>query len=358
MNSKIIFRVTIITCVMALLAAETAYAKSKKSEEMQIEPDLYTVRSTDFEGRNARKIELPGDYNVDQFKEVVITASFYGEGDTVGEFAFDPVPALSASLEARLAQFKRFTVVSRTLGTKAKLNEKDYQDQGNTQSQGKLRMGRELNPEYALTAGITLAKEIYDRVDHNEVLYVVRAAYQFTDLESNEILEADIVEGRSKRTLFMLPSGTVVGGYSDEQEMDAINQAGLNALKVIVNKLGNKLPAGGEVAGCADGGFLVRAGTDDGIFGEQVAAFFYRDDIGFDTPLAVAKLKARSETQAQGEWIGFADSKSRKFGYSKSQIEKAKALQKDPGGFCRAHSVYAVSLGMPLPPEWDSNYRD
>lgn len=333
-------------------------AKKKTKGKIQIDPKLYVVKRADFEGRGAKRIELPREYDVNQFKELVVTTSFYGVGDAVGEFSFDPVPTLSASLESKLAQFKRFTVVSRTLGTQAKLSEKAYQDQGNTRQDGKLRMGRELNPGFALTAGITLAKERHDRVSEEELVYVVRVAYQFTDLESNQILESDTAEGRSKRTVFRLPSGTIVGGFSEEQEMDAINEAGLNALKVIVNKLGNKLPAGGAVAGCSDGGFLLRAGTNDGIFGEQVAVFFYRDDIGFDYPLAVAELKARSDSQAQGEWIAYTTSSSKKYGYSKSQIQKAKGLMSDPAGFCRSHSVYAVSLGMPLPPKWQANYRN
>lgn len=351
-------RILVLVCVASLLASGESVAKSKSKKSIQIDPKLYSVSRSDFEGRSPRKIELPREYDVNQFKELIVTTSFYGVGEATGEFSFDPVPTLSASLESKLAQFKRFTVVSRTLGVKAKLSEKEYQDQGHTERQGKLRMGKELNPQFALTAGITLAKERHDRVSEEEVVYVVRVAYQFTDLVSNQILESDTAEGRSKRTVFRLPSGTIVGGYSEEQEMDAINEAGLNALKVIVNKLGNKLPAGGMVAGCTEGGFLLHAGTADGIFGEQIAVFFMRDEIGFDVPLAVAELKARSDSQAQGEWIAYASSKSRKFAYTKSQIAKAKSLESSPSAFCRNNSVYAVSLGMPLPPEWQSNYRN
>ena len=227
---------------------------------------------------------------------------------------------------------------------------KSFQDMGTTNRKGKLRMGKQLNADYSLSGSITATKEEYDRVDHNEALFIVRIDYQLVDNETGEIIEADTAEGRDKRKLIRLPSGKFIGGFnpSDSKQLkDAIDNAGLNALKVVGNKIGNKLPVGGRISGFKGQRFAMESGHEDGFMGDQIV-ILYGSDMGIDMPFAVGEVHP-GKYKTSGKIIRWSND---------PDVQDIISGIKSDKFYFNKNELYAVSNGMPLPPAWDKNYRD
>ncbi len=279
---------------------------------------------------------------------MVVAANFFPEKGKAGSSL--PVESLSTRLETQLSKLKRFTIVSRHLGQKGIMAEKSFQDMGTTSRKGKLRMGKMLNADYGLSGGITATKEEYDRVNHNEVLYTVRIDYQLVDNETAEIIEADTAEGRAKRTLVRLPSGKIIGGFDpgDKKQLkNVITEAGMNALKVVANKIGNKLPVGGKISGFKGQRFQIDRGHDSGFMGNQIV-ILYTSDMGIDMPFAVGEITPGTN-QSPGKIIRWSND---------PDVQDIISGIKSDKLYFKKNELFAVSNAMPLPPAWDVNYRD
>ncbi len=331
-----------VTCVLAaLLLAGCAGMQGK----MQVEPDLYTTSKSDYE--NTRKpIELPQNYSTRNYKRLIVAVNFFANEDAES-YKDVSMETVSSMMETEISKLKRFTIVSRHLGQKGKAAEKRFQDMGTTEARSRMRFGNGLNADYGLVAGVSAVKEEYDRVDHNELLYIIRVDYQLVDFETDEIIEADTADGRAVRKIFRLPSGKIIGGFDQSQEIDAINQASINALKVIANKMGNKLPIGGQITGFRGNRFQIDKGYENGFMGKQVVTL-YMSDMGIDLPLAVGEVTPGAQ-QSPGKIIRWTNDPD-----IQDLVAEIKA---DPMLF-RKNEIFAVSNGMPTPPEWDKNYKD
>ncbi len=313
--------------------------------KVQTDPTLHTVSSADYKS-SKKPIELPQNYSTKNYKRLVVAVNFFPNQD-VGSYKNLPIETVSTMMETDISKLKRFTIVSRHLGQKGKAAEKRFQDMGTTDASSRMRFGKGMNADYGLVAGVSAVKEEYDRIDHNEVLYVIRVDYQLIDFETDEIVEADTAEGRAIRKIFRLPSGKVIGGFDQSQEADALNQASINALKIIANKIGNKLPVGGQLTGFKGNRFQIDKGYDNGFMGKQIVTL-YMSDMGIDLPLAVGEVTPGA-AQSPGKIIRWSNDPD-----VKDIIADIKA---DPL-FFKKNEMFAVSNGMPLPPEWDKNYKD
>jgi PBP1b-binding outer membrane lipoprotein LpoB len=339
---KIIFSLFLSTLLLS-----GCTSSPKKGGAMQIAPSLHTMSKGDFLN-SSKPIELPQNYSTKNYKRLVVSAYFFpqkGKGDSNL-----PIGNLSTRLETQLSKLKRFTIVSRHLGQKGIMAEKSFQDMGTTNRKGKLRMGKQLNADYSLSGSITATKEEYDRVDHNEALFIVRIDYQLVDNETGEIIEADTAEGRDKRKLIRLPSGKFIGGFnpSDSKQLkDAIDNAGLNALKVVGNKIGNKLPVGGRISGFKGQRFAMESGHEDGFMGDQIV-ILYGSDMGIDMPFAVGEVHP-GKYKTSGKIIRWSND---------PDVQDIISGIKSDKFYFNKNELYAVSNGMPLPPAWDKNYRD
>ena len=183
----------------------------------QIAPDLHTITKSDYQN-TSKAIELPQNYSTRNYKRLVVAVNFFANKDAKS-YQDVPMETVSSSMETEISKLKRFTIVSRHLGQKGKMAEKRFQDKGTTDSRSKMRFGKGTNADYGLTAGVSAVKEEYNRVDHNELLYVIRVDYQLVDFETDEIIKADTAEGRAIRKIFRLPSGKIIGGFNQEQEL-------------------------------------------------------------------------------------------------------------------------------------------
>lgn len=319
---------------------------------IQIQPNLAT-RSADSILASGEAVELPANYSPDNYRMLNVAVSFFGEDRTdPGNFAPDQTSTVASMLESELVKLRRFTILSRSqLGQQGIAAEIEFQDTGMVAANEMIRFGRQRGADYSFVAGVTLAREIFDRVDDQEVIYTVLVNYQIIDIETGEIVEADSAEGRARRTFFMMPSGNIVGGFDpndDTQVTVALNEASINALKVIANKLGNTLPVGGRVVGFRGDAFQMDAGRDQGLMGEQVVVL-YTTDMGVDVPLARARVSPGTDTTRGTIFQWSADP---------SVQDLLQALREDTRGFMLDYDLWAVSDGMPLPPEWENVYEN
>ena len=330
-------------CIMASIAM--AGCATTQQSKIQIDPNLHTVSGEQYIN-TSKPIELPQNYSTRNYKRLVVAVNFFNNEDA-GNYADAPMETVSTMMETEMSKLRRFTIVSRHLGQRGVAAEKRFQDMGTTEISNRMRMGSGLNADYGLVAGISAVKEEYNRVDHNELMYVIRVDYQLIDFETNEIIEADFAEGRAIRTIYRLPNGQIIGGFDQEQEQDAINQAAIRALQVVSNKIGNKLPVGGQVVGMRGNRFQIDKGYDNGLMGQQVVTL-YMSDMGIDLPLAVGEVTPGS-TQSPGRIIRWSN--------DPDVADIVADIKSDPMFFMK-NELFAVSNGMPLPLEWDNNYKD
>lgn len=317
------------------------------SSGIQIKPKLHSVSKEDYTKTfGGKAIDLPQNYSNKNYKRLVVSTWFFAN-ENADNYSNAHVETLSTMMETEISKLKRFTIVSRHLGQKGKMSEKNFQDLGTTSRKNKMRLGKGMNADYSLTGGISAVKEEYNRGSKNELVYIIRVDYQLIDNETDEILEADMAEGRSIRTIMRLPSGKIIGGFSRDNEKDALAQAAMNALKVIGNKIGNKLPIGGEVVGIRGERFAIDKGYEEGLMGKQTVTL-YLTDMGIDIPFAVGEINPGAH-KTSGKIIKWSEDED---------VQDIIAKIRNNKNFLKNNEVYAVSNGMPLPPEWDNNYKD
>lgn len=319
---------------------------------IQIQPNLAT-RSADGILAAGEAVELPANYSPDNYRMLNVAVSFFAEDRTdPGNFAQEQTSTVASMLETELTKLRRFTILSRSqLGQQGIAAEVQFQDSGMVAANEMIRFGQQRGADYSFVAGVTLAREVFDRVDDQEVIYTVLVNYQLINIETGEIVEADSAEGRARRTFFMMPSGNIVGGFNPNDETQvtvALNEAAINALKVVANKLGNTLPVGGRVVGFRADAFQLDAGRDQGLMGEQVVVL-YTSDMGVDVPLARARVSPGADTTRGTIFQWSADP---------SVQDLVVALQEDSRGFMLDYDLWAVSDGIPLPPEWENVYEN
>jgi len=336
--------VTIILSILAFLSG-CVTTSNKSNVPIQIEPNLHTVSTEDYMN-GGRAIELPQNYSTKNYKRLIVSIWFYPNEDA-HNYQDSPAETLSSAMETEISKVKRFTIVSRHLGQKGKMAEKNFQDMGISNRQTKMRFGKGLNADFSLTGGISVFREEYDRGSKNELVYIVRVDYQLVDNETDEIIEADMAEGRTKRTIMRLPSGKIIGGFSQEKEGDAYAQASINALRVIANKIGNKLPIGGTIVGFKGNRFMLDKGYEEGFMGKQTVTL-YTSDMGIDLAFAVGEVNP-GDHKTPGKIISWSK--------DPDVQDIIKALRAN-SNYIKENEVYAVSNGMPLPPEWENTYNN
>ena len=354
---RIIQIFVLVMMALTISACQTTGGPQSPSSEhaqrgIQIQPTLATRTAEDILATN-ETVRLPANYSPDNYRMLTVAVSFFPEErGSPGQFSRDQTPTVASLLETELTKLRRFTILSRSqLGQQAIAAEIEFQDTGMVDVNEMIRFGQQRGADFAFVAGVTLALETFNRVTEQEAIYTVLVNYQLINITTGEIIEADTAEGRSRRTFFMLPNGTIVGGFdprNQNQVSVALNEASINALKVIANKLGNTLPVGGPVIGFRGNSFQIDAGRNEGLMGEQVVVL-YTSDMGVDVPLARATVSPGASS-TRGEVFQWSD--------DPSVQDLVSAIQADARGFMLDFDLWAVSDGIPLPPEWDNVYQD
>jgi len=142
-----------------------------------------------------------------------------------------------------------------------------------------------------------------------------------------------------------------IGGFNDrnsENQKQAIYAAGMKSLIVLANKLGNIYPVGGQVTGLLGDDMTLNRGFEHGI-GKDTQMVVYTNVSGVDLPiaLAVAYPSVAHSTLSVYKW-------NTKHKYAKKVIKN----MQDDMSWIDNHTLYAVSAGASVPPEWENEYGD
>ncbi len=339
---------------LSLMACATTSNKPRNQLGIQIKPSLSTLTRSDFE--SGKKISLPQNYNQENYKKLVLRVDVEAGKNSCLQSKGCPtalnIPNLTERMLAEVAKLKRFKVVNRNTAQKGKQAELRYQASGLTRDEGQVEIGEELNADYGLTINLSFGVEEFRRSYKNFLYYTVLMTYQIQNFETGEIIESDTAEGRAKRTIIRLSSGEQIGGFNRD-DVGSVNsvmiEASTNALKIIANKLGNKLPIGCQVTAIFGTNMSCNKGYQEGFMGKQMVTIYY-DYNGIDFPIAVAEVSPGAH-KTSGTIVAWNDNPDK---YIQDAVQRIKS---DPS-FAKHNELFAVSLRMPLPPEWDNNYKD
>jgi curli biogenesis system outer membrane secretion channel CsgG len=340
--------------VLSLVGCSPTLIRSNSennARSIQTNPDLATISSKDVIKKNGQ-VTLPQNYDPSNYKKLAVAVSFYpSNSSNADKFSSVKSETLSSLFETEISKLKRFTILSRSqLGQQAIVEEIKFQDTGLVKSNQLMKVGQMKGAQYALSGGIAISSEKFERVANQELVIYVTVNYQLINLSTGEIEEADTAQGRSKRTFYQTPSGAWIGGFNvndHNQATTAVNEAADGALKVIANKLGNKLPVGGKVVGIKDDLIQIDAGYDQGLMGKQIISLYTWD--GVDVPLAYAEISPGKNK---------SNAKIIQWNNEKAAAPLVDRIKKDQMAFLRDFEVFAVSKGMPVPPEWDASYKN
>lgn len=327
-----------LVCLCATMCLLSSCAERGVSPSEVLLPEETTIKNV--------KVELPANYSQKNYKRLFIGVYFEIDerNQDVHNVTYATLPSV---LESEMSKIKRFSIVTRHSGQKNLDKEKNFQNSGKTDKASRVDVNHGWNANYVMSCDAKFFCEEYERYDHNEFIYVARLSYQLVDMETHEIIDADVVEGRASRTCVRLPSGKIVAGFDPrrDDQIEPITQAATNGARLLGLRLGLRLPIGAKIAAMRGSRFQINKGVAEGFVGEQFVTI-YMNDCGIDIPLAAAKINP-AEHSATGEvckWSTHPD--------DQVLIQR---LQSDPN-FVHQHDVYVVSQGMPAPPEWENNY--
>lgn len=327
----------VLFCLAGLIAVVFCGCSSK---DLALEP----VHSTySYDDVSKQPIKLPANYNKNNFRKLLLGVAFTDIGTRAGEISPNIVQTLSTRLQTEMAKLKRFSVFSahnrggvvffQSLSDvgEAKMPDKDP---------------KEL--DLVLTAAITVSKEKMERKYDDLLIYEVECDFNCEDIRTGEVKFAEKAKGRTARAVKFGLGGQRIGGYSEEDEKQAIYNAAMNALAVVANKLGNYYPVGGRITGMLGQRMTLDKGFEHGVGGDMVMVV-YANVSGVDLPvaLAVASPADTSSNLVIKRW----NSKDADAG---PIIEE----MKNNRDWLRTNELYAVSFGMAKPPEWENQYKD
>lgn len=299
----------------------------------------YGDRSTFAQG----EIKLPANYNKSNFRKLLL-------GVVVSNVAIDPrsgkqiasanpAQGLSTRLQTEMAKLKRFSVFS-AFNRGGVTFFKSLEDVGDAKMPANVNM-REL--DIVLTLNLMLTVEKHERHSDNLLIYEVEVDANCEDLKTHEVKFAEKARGQVRRVEKISLRGRRMGGYNQDDVRQAFQQAALQAIAVIANKLGNYYPVGGRITGMLGDRMTLDKGFEHGI-GKDMQVAIYTTVSGVDVPLAIAEASPADKTANLKVWRW------------NTEDEYAAAIIKDiqaDRNWLSKNECYGVGLRMAVPPEWD-----
>ena len=289
-------------------------------------------------------IQLPSNYNTDNFKKLQMGVTFSVTAKD-GKLKIDP--ALSGRLQTEMAKLKRFTIFSmhNRNGVKAFERVADLDENVKLDEASDVKsINLILNATMMVSGGDPIKRREY-----TEYVYVADCDFSVEDLKTRTVMLAEKSRGVYARKVRY--GG--IGNLESITEDVAIQSAALRALAIMANKLGNALPTGGRVTSISGSGetMAMSAGYNEGIGAKQQVAIFLSEE-GLDIPLAFAEAAPKNDGTSMlsvYKWnTGHKDAKP-----------IIKELQESPRKFLKNYKgekkdgLYAVAFGMPVPPDWE-----
>lgn len=289
-------------------------------------------------------VQLPSNYNVDNFKKLQMAVAFNVTAKD-GKLKVDP--ALSGRLQTEMAKLKRFTIFS----AHNRNGVREFKRLADMDESVKLDEASDVkNVNLILNATMVLSCDVHELHSDKEYVYVADCDFSCEDLKTRTVLFAEKARGVYGRKVRYSLTGQNYGSTTEEV---AIQSAALRALAIMANKLGNTFPTGGRITGISGSGetMALAAGYNEGIGAKQQVAIFLTED-GLDIPLAFAEAAPKNDGTSMlnvYKWnTGHKDAKP-----------IIKELQEAPRKFLKNYKgekkdgLYAVAFGMPVPPDWE-----
>ena len=246
---------------------------------------------------NAENIEMPSNYDVNAFSRVNVAAYVDKlNWDADARKTEIDTSIVSKLMENELARTKRFNVFSRNCTSCD--YEVAYQVE-NTVSEGAIAIGEQTNPDYLLETSISLGTVVKERYDHNEIIFRSLVTSKLINPSSGEIIHsfAPIRHNSPAKNYFVIDNkyigGFNLGNHNELQE--AYKEAAQKAIQVLVTRVMEYYPVGGQVINYRNGRIAIDAGIDQGFAVKQPVILFLSDD-GIDIPLASADMTPKKDS--------------------------------------------------------------
>lgn len=188
-------------------------------------------------------------------------------------------------------------------------------------------------------------RELYDGSD--ELSYSVSVIFVIADEKGSSVGRPIETTGVAKRKLIKdVITGNYLGGYSAEQEGQAIKEAIMDAMKKALPAFGNEFPITASVAGVASfdkNKMSIDRGSDHGLTNDNQVVVWFKDGGVVAVPLGYARAEA-----------GKNESTITVYKWDKGAAAEfvQEQLKTNPDWF-RSNPMYATSLGLSYPQEWE-----
>ncbi len=287
------------------------------------------------------EIKLPANCSKENFRKLLLGVSVQNVKFVNGQqyASSNPAQGLSARLQTEMAKLKRFSVFSAHNRGGVTLFQ-SLADVGEAQLPEEVSM-RDL--DLVLTMNLMLTIQKYERYDHDEYCFEVDVDASCEDLHTHEVKFAEKATGEARRKEILSLTGKRMAGFSHEDVSQAFQQAALKAIADIANKIGNYYPVGGKITGMLGDRMTMDRGFEQGI-GANMPMVIYTVVSGVNLPLAVAEASPNDHTAnlVVKRW-------NNEDPYARRVIEQMNADL----DWLQNHELYAASLRMAIPPEWD-----
>ncbi|MEQ8819134.1 MAG: hypothetical protein RLY93_02740 [Sumerlaeia bacterium] len=286
-------------------------------------------------------IELPENYNENNYRRLKMAVFFNDVSVRAGEISPDIVETVSARLQTEMAELKRFTIES-------------IHNRGGMDTMAALHDIGEANlvrpsidslqaTDLVLSAAVTLTREHHEMWDHDKLIYEVEVDFNCEDVATRTVAIAGKAKGQSVREQALTLKGSRMGGYSDEDERQAIYNACMLALANFARQMGGQYPVGGRVTGMLGNRMTVDRGFEHGIT-KGMPMVIYTTISGVDLPLAVA-----SATPSEYDSNLVVQRWEDRDPYAVDIVSK---MRQDPN-WLRTNTLHAVALTASVPPKWE-----
>lgn len=303
----------------------------------------YGDRSTFAQG----EIKLPANYNKSNFRKLLlgVMVSNVKIDSRSGKqiVSANPAQGLSTRLQTEMAKLKRFSVFS-AFNRGGVTFFKSLEDIGDAKMPGEVNK-RAL--DIVLTLNLMLSVERHERHSDNLLIYEVEVDANCEDLKTGEVKFAEKAKGQVRRVEKISLRGRRMGGYNQDDTRQAFQQAALQAISKIANKLGNYYPVGGRVTGMLRDRMTMDKGFEHGV-GKDMQMAVYATVSGVDVPVAVAEASPADKTSNLKVWRWNTE--------DENAAEIIKEMRSDRN-WIKKNECYAVGLRMAVPPEWDRNEK-
>ncbi|NOH34679.1 lipoprotein [Vibrio chagasii] len=329
---------TILTSAVLLAGCQTTTLKINSEADIEANSQISKVnREALFESEN---IELPNNYDVKAFKKMSIAAYVdHIRFEKDAEKTEVDTGIIAKLLENELARTKRYEVLTRNCDSCE--YEVAYQAE-NTQVEGAITRGEQLNPDYVFESSISLGTVVKKKSDHNEIIFRSLVTTKVVEPNTGRIIHSfEPIRHNMPAKRFFMMEGKFLGGFdirSHNELQEAYKEAAQKAIQVLVNRTMDYYPVGGRVTNFRNGRFAIDSGINQGFATKQPVVLFLSDD-GLDIPIATGEVTPKTESGSGVMFTWKEDDLD-----AQDVKKKLEAMGKD---YLKRTKIYAVSVGTP-----------